>query len=119
MRHFSLEIQNVGILERLKKCAHGKSAIGADGHLLKSPQLLDGVKKRRACVFLISQHIAADLHAYEAFLRQRMGRQRLDICFQSPNEALVLLDLLGEILYKPILQLELLAAVVGLHDLQL
>ena len=48
-----------------------------------------------------------------------MRRQRLQICLEAPDEALVLFDLCWEVFEKLVLQPVLLALMVGLHDFQL
>ncbi|MPM33409.1 hypothetical protein SDC9_79984 [bioreactor metagenome] len=114
--HFPFKGQIVDFFKGIKGYLHGKAAIAADRHRVAPLDLLAGIQQRGTGVFLVGQVIAANLHAGEPIQRMGVCRQRHHIRLKAPNKALALLDLLREVFKQVILQTELLALVVCLHQ---
>ena len=118
MGHLPFERQNIIPAEILQRKGHLKSTVGADGHRLHTPHILERFQQRRTGVVLIRKIVVLDRHTGKAVLRMRMRGQRFHICLKAGNEALGLFNFLREFLQKAVLQLVLLALVVGFHQLQ-
>ena len=62
---------------------------------------LAGIQQRGTGVFLISEPVAANLHADKALCRERMRREGLHIRLQPTNKALVFLYLFRKVFQHP------------------
>ena len=118
MGHFAFQKERIFLFPGGKLHRHGKAPVAADLYRIGAFDLLAGVQKGSARIFLIRQHIAPHLHPRKAVLRVRVGRQSFQIRLKAPDIPFVGFNLLGKVLEQLILQPELLALVVGLHQLQ-
>ena len=119
MGHLPFERQNIVLAEILQREGHLESAVSADGHRLHTPHILERFEQRRTGVVLIRKIIVFDRHTGKPVLRMWMRRQRSHICLKAGNEPLGLFNFLREALQNAVLQLVLLALMVGTHQLQI
>ena len=119
MGHLAFQRQRVHFPHGIKSNGHGKAAIAADLYRVFALDLLAGIQQRSTGVFLISEPVAANLHADKAFCRERMRREGPHIRLQPTNKALVFFYLFREVFQQTVLQSELLAVVVCLHNFEL
>ena len=118
MRHLPLERQNAVHIKALRCERSLESTVAADLHRLGTLDLLERLQQRSTGIVLVCQKIAFDLHSGKAICGVRMCRHGLHICFQTGNGVLCRFDLFREVAQKIVLQLILLALMVGTHQLQ-
>ena len=118
MAHLPLEGENEVLAEVFHGQRHRKAAIAANGNGLQALCVLERFQNGSACVVLVGEKVALDLHARKAVLGVGMGFQRFHIRLKAGEEAFVFLDLRREMPQDVVLQAVLLALVVGLHQPQ-
>ena len=116
MGHPAFQRQRVRFPHGIKSNGHGKAAIAPDLYRVFALNLLAGVQQRGTGVFLIGEPVAANLHADKALCRERMRCEGLHIRLQPTNKALVFFYLFRKVFQQTVLQSELLAVVVCLHN---
>ena len=118
VRHRAMQRQQKSVDKGIILYAHVQPAIGAEFDGGSPGGFLAGGEDGLARFFLVGDERASDRHAHEILLRKRMGVEGGNVLFKPCNQVRITLHLLRENFEQLIFEPELLAQMIGPHQLQ-